>query len=55
MQATIPLIDEERAAVVDGQAALGRLMERLADIPTPSGPTARELLPIVEARRDTDA
>jgi hypothetical protein len=54
MQATIPLTAEERAAVDDGQAALGRLLARLSDIPTPSGPTPRQLLPIVEARGDTD-
>lgn len=52
--ATIPLTDEERATVDDGQAALDRLLERLADVPTPSGPTPRQLLPIVEVRRDAD-
>ncbi|MCX4617532.1 MULTISPECIES: hypothetical protein [Streptomyces] len=34
-----------------GQAALDRLLERLADVPTPSGLTPRQLLPIVEVRR----
>ncbi|MCH5677618.1 hypothetical protein [Streptomyces gilvus] len=51
MRAAIPLTDEEQAAVDDGQAALGQLLERLADIPTPSGPTPRQLLPIIEVRR----
>ncbi|MFD5919598.1 tyrosine-type recombinase/integrase [Kitasatospora sp. NPDC058201] len=57
MLAAIPLTDDERAAVNDGQAALDRLLERLADVPTPAGPTPRELdlppgairLPIIEA------
>ena len=37
----IPLTDDERAALEDGQAAVDRLLERLADIPTPAGPTPR--------------
>jgi len=56
MLASVPLTDDERAAVDDGQAALDRLLERLADVPTPAGPTPRQLgapmtatlLPIVE-------
>ena len=51
MLATIPLTDEEQAAVDDGQAALDQLLERLADIPTPSGATPRQLLPIIEVRQ----
>jgi integrase len=59
MLASIPLTDDERAAVDDGQAALDRLLDRLADIPTPAGPTPRQigipaaatLLPIVEVRQ----
>jgi hypothetical protein len=43
MLADIPLTDEERAAVEDDVAALNRLVERLADVPTPAGPTPREL------------
>jgi hypothetical protein len=39
----IPLTDDERAAIGDGQAALGKLLERLADIPTPAGPTPNQL------------
>jgi integrase len=35
----IPLTEEERAAVEDGQAAVDRLLDRLAHVPTPAGPT----------------
>ena len=56
MLASIPLTDDERAAVEDGQAALDTLLARLADVPTPAGPTPRQtgvppsatLLPIIE-------
>jgi integrase len=56
MLASIPLTDEERAAVDDGHTAVTALLDRLADIPTPAGPTPRELgtpatvtmLPIVQ-------
>ncbi|MGW3829405.1 hypothetical protein ACWEAF_46515 [Streptomyces sp. NPDC005071] len=51
MLATIPLTDEEQEAVDDGQAALDRLLGRLADVPTPSGATPRQLLPIVDVRK----
>jgi len=55
MLASVPLTDDERAAVDDGQAALDNLLHRLADVPTPTGPTPRQigipatatLLPIV--------
>jgi integrase len=55
---SIPLTDDERAAVDDGQAALDKLLGRLADIPTPAGPTPRQLgipagatlLPIIDVR-----
>jgi len=58
MLASIPLTDDERAAVEDGQAALDTLLTRLTDTPTPSGATPHEigvqrtatLLPIVEVR-----
>ncbi|MFD4655925.1 tyrosine-type recombinase/integrase [Kitasatospora sp. NPDC058444] len=43
MLAAIPLTDDERAAVDDGQAALDQLLERLTDIPTPAGPTPRQI------------
>jgi integrase len=39
----IPLNDSELAAVDDGVAAMEKLLEQLADIPTPAGPTPREL------------
>jgi hypothetical protein len=59
MLASIPLTEDERAAVDDCQAALEALLARLTDIPTPAGPTPRELglpaavtmLPIVEVRQ----
>jgi integrase len=59
MLANVPLTDDERAAVDDGQAALDQLLERLADIPTPSGATPRQisapaqatLLPVIEINR----
>jgi hypothetical protein len=37
MLASIPLADDERAAVDDGQNALDQLPGRLADVPTPAG------------------
>ena len=43
MLASIPLTDDERAAVEDGQASLTRLLDRLADTPTPAGPTPRQI------------
>ncbi|MGV9386650.1 hypothetical protein ACWDRB_63370 [Nonomuraea sp. NPDC003707] len=43
--AAIPLTDDERAAVDDGQAALDHLLDRLTDTPTPAGPTPRQLDP----------
>jgi hypothetical protein len=43
MRAMIPLTDEEQAAVDDGDAALDRLLQRLGDVPTPAGPTRRQL------------
>ncbi|MFF7987587.1 hypothetical protein ACFZDK_52520 [Streptomyces sp. NPDC007901] len=47
MQPAIPLTDEEQAAIADGQAVLNRLLENLGDVPTPSGPAPRQLLPII--------
>jgi hypothetical protein len=38
-----PLTDDERAAIDDGQAAVDKLLERLNDVPTPAGPTPRQL------------
>ena len=43
MLAQIPLTDDERDAVEDGAAAVQRLIGRLADVPTPAGPTPRQL------------
>ncbi len=43
MLTTIPLTEPERAAVEDGAAAVAQLLDRLADTPTPAGPTPREL------------
>ncbi len=41
MLLTIPLTEDERAAVDDGADAVERLLARLADTPTPAGPTPR--------------
>jgi integrase len=43
MLASIPLTDDERAAVDEGQTALDQLLERLVDVPTPAGATPREI------------
>jgi hypothetical protein len=43
MLASVPLTDDERAAVEDGQAALDALLARLADTPTPAGATPRQI------------
>jgi integrase len=43
MQQTIPLEEAELAAVEDGVAAIERLLVQLADVPTPAGPTPRQL------------
>jgi hypothetical protein len=39
----IPLTDEEIDAVDDGLEALERLCAQLTDVPTPAGPTPRDL------------
>jgi integrase len=39
----IPLTDDERAAVEEGIEALEKLSSRLANVPTPAGPTPRQL------------
>lgn len=59
MLIAIPLNDDERAAVEDGQRALDNLLDRLLDVPTPTGTTPREievpatatLLPIVSVNQ----
>jgi integrase len=43
MLAEIPLTDDERAAVDDGQTALDHLLQRLIDVPTPAGATPRQI------------
>jgi hypothetical protein len=43
MLVAVPLSDDERAAIDDGQTALDKLLGQLADIPTPAGPTPRQL------------
>lgn len=43
MREEIPLTDEEVAAVEDGIELHEKLLERLSDVPTPAGPTPREL------------
>lgn len=52
MLCQIPLTDEERAAVEEGATAVEQLLERLTDIPTPAGPTPRQLtgrtLPVLD-------
>ena len=63
MRATIPLTDEECAAVDDGHTAVTALLDRLADVPTPAGSTPRELgtpatvtmLPIVQIRPENSS
>ena len=39
----IPLAEAELAAVEDGLAAYEQLLLKLADVPTPAGPTPRQL------------
>ncbi|WP_235618408.1 hypothetical protein [Embleya scabrispora] len=59
MLATIPLTDDERHAVDDGQTALDKLLDHIAHTPTSAGPTPRRLgipahstlLPLVVVRR----
>lgn len=43
MRQEIPLNDAELAAVDDGVAALEKLLDQLADVATPAGPTPRQL------------
>ena len=40
----IPLTDDERAAVEEGIEALEKLSSQLANVPTPAGPTPRQLV-----------
>lgn len=43
MLVSIPLTDDERAAVEDGQTALDALVDKLSGVPSPAGPTPHEL------------
>ncbi len=54
MLATIPLTDEERAAVEEGAEALDRLLERLAEVPTPTGQTPRQLAQRLPTGQNSD-
>ena len=59
MLVEIPLTDDERAAVEGDQDAVGRLIDLLADVATPAGPTPRALddtshEPVMPAPRDLD-
>ncbi|MGW3719115.1 hypothetical protein ACWD8L_18580 [Streptomyces sp. NPDC005133] len=59
MLISIPLTDDECAAVDDGQAAPDALLSPLSEVPSPAGlgprglnrPTTSPLLPIVEVRQ----
>jgi len=42
MLATIPLTDDERAAVDDGHDAVEALLARLTDVPAPAGPSPQQ-------------
>jgi hypothetical protein len=39
----IPLIEDERKAVEEGVEFMEKLCNKLADVPTPTGPTPREI------------
>jgi hypothetical protein len=43
MLTTIPLTDDERAAVEDGQLALEHLIKQLTNMPTPAGATPQQI------------
>jgi hypothetical protein len=43
MQKALTLTDDELAAVTEGAELLRALVERLKDVPTPAGPTPRQL------------
>jgi hypothetical protein len=43
MLESIPLTEEERAAVEEGTNQFEQLCKRLEEVPTPAGPTPREL------------
>jgi hypothetical protein len=43
MRQEIPLLEGEAAAIDDGVGALDELLKKLTSVPTPEGPTPREL------------
>jgi hypothetical protein len=43
LQQDIPLTEAEANAVVDGVSAFEKLLAQLSDVPTPEGPTPRQL------------
>jgi hypothetical protein len=43
MQQVLTLTDDELAAVTDGAEMLQALVDKLKDVPTPGGPTPRQL------------
>jgi integrase len=49
MLVAVPLTDDERAAVEEGQASLAALLDRLHDVPSPSGPTPRSICSTITA------
>ena len=49
MLVSVPLTDDERAAVEDGHAVLNALVDRLRDVPSPAGPTPRSINATVTA------
>lgn len=48
----IPLTDDERAAVEEGVEIFESLCQRLADVPTPAGPTPRQLIQLTRSVND---
>jgi len=50
----VPVVEEERAAIDGDLAALDRLVKRLADQPTPSGQTPKELSTLSTLRANSD-
>ena len=43
MQQALTLTDDELAAVTEGAELLQSLVDKLTDVPTPGGPTPRQL------------
>ncbi|MFJ4833814.1 hypothetical protein ACIP79_28475 [Streptomyces sp. NPDC088747] len=59
MAVSIPLTEDEQAALTHGQTAIDRFLGGLADTPPPAGPTPRQitapgtaqLLPVIGVRQ----